>query len=180
MAHHLFRMRPAFAPAAAALTLLCFAVAPSAAQQASPPPCTSPEHRQFDFWLGEWTVTRPDGRVAGTNRIERIEGGCGLQENWTAATGGGTGRSINAYSPQDGRWHQAWLGSGGLWLHLSGGLRDGAMVLEGTVGRAPKLVQHRITWTPMDNGRVRQLWEQSADGGVTWTVAFDGRYSKRQ
>lgn len=98
----------------------------------------------------------------------------------TAATGGGTGRSINAYSPQDGRWHQAWLCSGGLWLHPSGGLRDGAMVLEGTVGRAPRVVQQRITWTPMDDGSVRPFWEQSADGGATWTVAFDGRYTKRK
>jgi hypothetical protein len=26
---------------------------------------------------------------------------------------------------------------------------------------------------------VRQLWEQSSDGGATWTVAFDGTYTKR-
>ena len=35
------------------------------------PPCDAPEFRQFDFWLGEWTVTKPDGQLAGTNRISR-------------------------------------------------------------------------------------------------------------
>jgi hypothetical protein len=26
----------------------------------------------------------------------------------------------------------------------------------------------------------RQFWEKSADGGKTWTVAFDGTYSKKK
>jgi hypothetical protein len=36
----------------------------------------------------------------------------------------------------------------------------------------------RISWTPLPRGDVRQLWERSADGGRTWTVIFDGRYSR--
>ncbi|HET7704523.1 MAG TPA: hypothetical protein VFM36_00410, partial [Thermoanaerobaculia bacterium] len=46
-------------------------------------PCDRPEHRQFDFWAGEWTVTTPDGKTAGTNRITKIAGGCALLEEWT-------------------------------------------------------------------------------------------------
>lgn len=151
------------------------------AQSPQPAPCGAPEYRQFDFWIGDWVVTRPDGKPAGANRIEPIAGGCGLQETWTAATGGGTGRSLNGYSPQDGRWHQVWIGSGGLLMHLTGGLRDGSMVLEGkTVGRDKAVVRQRITWTPQPDGRVRQLWEQSTDDGKTWTIGFDGRYAKRK
>jgi hypothetical protein len=152
-----------------------------AAVQAQAPaakPCAGPEYRQFDFWIGDWTVEGPGGKTAGSNRIERIAGDCGLQETWTSATGG-SGRSLNAYSPQDGKWHQVWLGSGGLWMQLTGGLRDRSMVLEGqTVGREKEVVRQRITWTPREDGRVRQLWEQSSDDGKTWTVAFDGMYSK--
>ena len=37
----------------------------------------------------------------------------------------------------------------------------------------------RITWERLPDGRVRQLWESSKDGGTTWTVAFDGYYAKR-
>jgi hypothetical protein len=149
-------------------------------QAQNPKPCAQAEHRQFDFWIGEWTVTGPGGKLAGSNRIERIEGGCGLQENWTGA-GGGTGRSLNAWSPQDGKWHQTWLSNQGLWLELAGGLRDGAMVMEGrTIDRKKQTVLERVTWTPQPDGRVRQFWEQSRDGGKTWTVAFDGMYSREK
>jgi hypothetical protein len=36
----------------------------------------------------------------------------------------------------------------------------------------------RITWSPLEGGAVRQLWEQSDDAGATWAVVFDGRYVK--
>src|SRR5688500_16801177 len=101
--------------------------------QQPPPPCTTPDHRQFDFWIGHWDVKTPNGQVAGRNRIEPIEGGCGLQENWTSA--GPTpsaGRSINAFSPGDKKWHQIWLGSGGMLMHLSGTFRGDTLTMEGT------------------------------------------------
>lgn len=154
-------------------------VAAAYAQNPDSAPCAGPEYRHFDFWIGNWTVTNPEGKVVGTNVIEPIAGDCGLQETWTAATGGGTGRSLNGYSPQDGRWHQTWIGSGGLLMHLTGGLRDGRMVLEGrTIARDKATILQRITWTPQPDGRVRQLWEQSKDDGKTWTVGFDGMYAK--
>ena len=37
----------------------------------------------------------------------------------------------------------------------------------------------RITWTPNADGTVRQHWEQSTDGGKTWTTAFDGLYRRK-
>lgn len=166
---------------AATIAVFAFGLGVAAAHAQTPAarPCEGPEYRQFDFWIGDWTVERPDGKPAGSNRIERVAGGCGLQETWTAATGGGTGRSLNAYSPQDGQWHQVWLGSGGLWMQLTGGLRNGNMVLEGeTIGRDKEVIRQRITWTPRDDGRVRQLWEQSSDDGKTWTIAFDGLYKR--
>ena len=151
------------------------------AQTAASRPCASPEYRQFDFWIGDWVVERPDGKLAGSNRIERVAGSCGLQETWTAATGDGTGRSLNAYSAEDGKWHQVWVGSAGLLMHLTGGLRGKSMVLEGrTNARDKAVILQRVTWTPREDGRVRQLWEQSKDGGKSWDVAFDGIYSKKR
>jgi hypothetical protein len=47
--------------------------------QASPPPaCTAVAHRQFEFWLGRWTVHGgPDGKaLQGSSRIERSDNGC--------------------------------------------------------------------------------------------------------
>ena len=113
-------------------------------------PCTSPLHRQFDFWLGLWDVTDPAGKFAGTNRIELVDGGCALYESWGSGGGGYTGRSLNSVGA-DGRWHQTWVDSTGGRLELGGALVDGKMVLEGDSppskpGEPP--VKNRITWTP--------------------------------
>ncbi len=148
------------------------------AQAPRPRPCTSPLHRQFDFWVGTWDVVGAAGQFAGTNRIELVDGGCALFESWSSGGGGYTGRSLNSVS-SDGRWHQTWVDSSGLRLELAGGLVEGRMVLEGDTpasvpGRPP--VKNRITWSPESEGRVRQHWGTSADGGKTYTTAFDGTY----
>jgi len=137
-------------------------------------PCASPEHRQFDFWVGEWEVTRPDGKVAGHNRITPILGGCALREEWTGA-GGNQGTSLNAWDPGAHAWRQTWVDQSGAVLLLAGGIDGGRMVM--VSGDGPS--RQRITWTPMPDGRVRQLWDASEDGGKTWKVAFDGTYRKR-
>ena len=45
-------------------------------------PCADLQHRAFDFWIGEWQVRTPDGKLAGVNRIEREYGGCVLHERY--------------------------------------------------------------------------------------------------
>lgn len=61
-------------------TLLLAAVAPAFAAE---PPCATPAHRAFDFWIGTWDVARPDGTLAGRNRIEAVLGGCkDAGRNW--------------------------------------------------------------------------------------------------
>src|SRR6185312_4371705 len=131
--------------------------------------------------LGEWNVTTPDGKPAGTSRIESIANGYGLLENWTGdpAAGGGNGKSLNCYNASSGKWQQFWVGSGGGVLELSGGFADGKMVLSGShVVRGQKLIE-RISWTPNTDGTVRQFWEQSRDDGKTWQAIFDGLYRKK-
>lgn len=140
--------------------------------------CAAPEHRQFDFWIGDWEVQLPDGRKAGRNRIEPILDGCVLQESWTGA-GGGSGHSYNVYDRTRKLWHQTWVDGQGSLLRIEGRFADNRMILQGeTLDSAGTRVLNRITWTPMPQGRLRQLWETSADGGKTWSVAFDGRYIK--
>jgi hypothetical protein len=121
-------------------------------------------------------VRDPQGKLQGTNRIDKIEGGCVLQEHWTGA-GGGTGTSFNIYDFTTHKWHQTWV-SGATLLLLDGGFREGKMVLEGTtVGRDGATTFNRITWTPVDPDVVTQVWDQSSDG-ETWTTVFDGTYRR--
>jgi hypothetical protein len=146
--------------------------------------CSEPEYRQFDFWLGRWEVfmAAPDGSRAGSNHIEPTLGGCALIERW-AGRDGFAGISLNSYSKATKQWHQHWIdGQGGL-LRLAGGLQGKAMVLEGTnphPERAGVTVTQRITWTPADDGSVRQHWQRSLDGGATWSTVFDGRYVRQR
>jgi hypothetical protein len=167
--------------AALAFASLTAAAHPAHAQTPTPTPkpCTAAEHRQFDFWLGQWEVTAQGG-VAGTNRIESIQGGCVLLESWTGS-GGSTGTSFNMYFPSDRKWHQTWVDNQGGRLDLAGGSKDGKMVLEGQMPSQKdpaKTVLHQITWEPLPDGTVRQIWRASRDGGQKWATLFDGTYSK--
>ncbi len=139
--------------------------------------CAGAEHRQFDFWVGDWEVTDANGEVAGTNEITRVANGCGLSEYWRGAAGR-NGTSLNWYDPAGGEWHQVWVGLG-LYLHLKGGLEGNRMVLSGERATASGPVIDRISWTPQKSDQVRQLWEFSPDGGATWQVVFDGIYRRR-
>lgn len=164
--------RPVWSAVAAMLALV---VAPctAGAQQ----PCSTPEHRQFDFWAGTWEVTAKE-RVAGRNEITVEEGGCVLHEHWTGA-GGSTGQSFNVYDAGAALWHQFWVDNSGTVLHLTGRFESGAMRLAGaTVGRDGGTVRQRLTFTPNPDGTVRQLWEQSPDG-ATWSPVFDGLYRRK-
>jgi hypothetical protein len=138
--------------------------------------CQAPEYRQFDFWIGSWDVEDARGNPIGRSRIEPIEAGCGIQENWTDRSGL-TGRSLNAYRPASKVWTQLWAASWGSTLLMEGRYENERMAMSGDVvtptGETPR---QRTTWSRLDGGGVRQLTEWSRDGGRTWTVVFDGRY----
>lgn len=180
------RIRPGFryakVPALAAATLLVLASAASSQSddEASGEPgtaerCRGLEHREFDFWVGTWDVRSAEGELLGTNEIRRVAGGCGLLENWRGA-GGGEGMSINAYDRERQRWTQRWVGVGAT-LWLEGGLEERQMVLAGKRSTPRGEVLDRITWTPLPGGRLRQVWDVSADAGESWQPIFEGFYS---
>lgn len=162
----------------AAAVLACLTLTPPPAGAARPP-CASEFYRQFDFWVGDWDVADPEGKAQGTNRIESILDGCALHESWRG-TGGSVGHSYNAYDRSTGKWSQTWIDNGGSVLRIEGGWVDGAMVLEGPGrGRDGTEVVHRVSWAPLADGRVRQHWQSSVDGGATWNDVFVGLYTRR-
>ena len=150
---------------------------PSPTPTALPPACVAPEFRQFDFWLGHWKVTNPKGIQVGTSEITRVSEGCAVREQWQSAKGQG-GTSINYYDAADQQWHQDWVGGDGTILHLHGGLQDGVMVLSGEAKSAKGPYLNRISYTPLPEGKVKQEWSISVDGGKTWQTSFLGTYEK--
>jgi hypothetical protein len=161
------------------LRLIAAIAALSPALVSAGPNCDSQQQRQFDFWIGDWAVT-VGGKPAGHNRIERILDGCALLENWSGA-GGMSGKSLNFYDAQRAQWHQTWVDDRGGSLGLDGTFTSGKMVLSGTnKDQQGKATINRITWTALPKDQVRQVWETSTDEGKSWTVAFDGLYTRKR
>ena len=161
---------------------LCVSVLCTLLYGAPTKPPAPPVNHDFDFWIGDWNVTDLRGHLLGTSRVESIAAGHGLLENWTGApeSGGGSGKSLNAYNPAKQQWQQFWVGAGGAVLELAGGLdANGRMVLTGeTTTPTNTAVRNRITWTPNADGTVLQVWEQSKDRGTAWQTVFEGIYRK--
>jgi hypothetical protein len=164
--------------------VLCLATsAIAAAQPAAPASCSAPEFRQFDFWVGDWIVTDPAGKAAGTNTIDRPYGDCVVQEHWVGASGD-RGTSLNTYDVGRKQWHQTWVDNQGQLVKLDGTFANGTMTLSGEAisTKTGKPYLNRIRWS-RENGdpdKVRQIWDTSTDGGKTWTVAFNGLYVRRK
>lgn len=143
-----------------------------------PPGCPSEEHRQFDFWVGEWEVFNPEGDKVGENTITKVLDGCALHENWISESPF-RGNSYNIYDASRGVWHQSWVDNTGTLLRLEGGLKDGAMELAGETQSDKGKLLNRIRWTQEEED-VRQVWQVSQDDGENWQTIFDGLYKPKQ
>lgn len=142
--------------------------------------CCTENHTAFDFWEGKWEVTNSDGTKAGTNTIEKIQGGCILKENWIGSSGS-TGTSLNFYNLKTEQWEQLWVDNSGSHLKLEGNRVRNKMILssEEFTHTNGKDYINRITWTLNEDGTVRQLWEILEKEKVV-NIAFDGLYKKVQ
>jgi hypothetical protein len=160
------------------------AQAPTPTPTPIPKPCLNdPKYRELDFWLGEWDV-HPNGapqRRAGSNVITKAFDGCVVLENWTGANGL-TGSSFNIYDVSRGRWYQTWVDSGGELHEYSGGLENGVMVYFADLAPPPGQtgrVRTRLRFFKEGPDKVRQLSEQTLDGGKTWRVNYDLIYTRK-
>lgn len=158
------------------LTLPCQAQAPTGCQGDS-------TYAMLDFWLGRWNVYVGDTQV-GTNRIEKVLGGCAIVEDWQDARGS-RGQSLFYVEPTLRRWKQVWVTEsarrpGGVKeKHLIARMPAGGVRFQGEI-RQPdgSVVLDRTTLVPLPGGEVRQLIEVSGDGGESWRQAFDARYRR--
>jgi hypothetical protein len=159
--------------------------APSGPPSPPPKPClTRPESRQLDFWIGEWDVS-PTGKPVppkpSRSRIELSDDGCVVNEHYTTQPGGYTGRSLNAYNASRKQWEQFWVDNAGGIHHYTGQGREGNLYYEAEFVPPGQTAPTKNKMTFFDQGRdqVRQLGEQSTDGGKTWTVTYDLTYRRR-
>lgn len=140
--------------------------------------CTGPEYRQFDYWIGEWTVKNINGEIIGESKIRRVSNGCAILEEWSGSSGV-SGKSLNFYDSSQQQWRQTWVGGGGMILDLAGSLENGNMTLYDEKKTDEGPVIHRIRWTKLDDGRIEQRWDTSVDDGERWEQAFLGLYEAK-
>ena len=165
--------------------LFLFAIPHIHAQQAAGSnPCSAPEQKQFEFWVGEWDLTWPgDNRVPahGTNSIRRILDGCIVQENFS---GGDAmplrGMSVSVYEVNSGRWKQTWVDNSGGYLDFTGEFKSGEMILQREFTRkdGAKIMQ-RMVWKNISPNELDWSWEASKDGGKTWQVNWPIHYKRK-
>ena len=139
-------------------------------------PCTASENRQFDFWIGNWTVKTKDGKPAGKDLVSREYDGCVVIEHWRGAHGT-NGEALNSYLPDTKQWQQTWTDNTGLTLFLVGKMEGNRMVLTQDHTTNGKRMIDRVAWTPLPDGRVREYWDESTDGSH-WKQVFDGYFSR--
>lgn len=154
--------------------------------------CASPEHRQLDFWIGDWDVSvharaAPGsdqwGEAKGRQRIESILGGCAISESFTSA-GPKTpwsGRSYSSWQPALGKWRQTWVDDSGGFLAFTGGIEDGEMRLYGEPRTANGVsFQMRMVWKNVAADSLRWEWQRSTDNWATSTVMMVVDYARRR
>lgn len=159
-----------------AVAALAVTVAASASAQepGMAPQCSGPEHRQLDFWLGDWDVYDAGGPDAAVARVQvtSMLDGCAVREVYVQ-NDGMRGESFSMYDASRRVWHQSWVTTRGDLLLLEGGVVEGRMVLTATETRADGTTGLiRGAWW-RDGADVRQLAERSTDGGATWAPAWD-------
>jgi tetratricopeptide (TPR) repeat protein len=149
-------------------------------QRLSKPCENDPAYHWLDFWVGEWEVRDPKGELEGHNQIVKILNSCAIQENWIDVTQH-EGKSLFYYETIRKQWKQVWVTDAGNMKEkvLIEHYPDGSTRFQGTLPRKDgSSILDRTTLTPLPDGRVRQVIEQSADNGVTWG-SWEGVYTRK-
>ena len=132
-------------------------------------PCSAAECSQFDFWLGEWELTYND-TVHATNRITKEMGGCLVHEHFNDPSNAFTGESWSVYNTQTKLWQQTWVDNQGAYIVLTGGFKDGKMILQTEPASQPdgSKKQSRMVFYNIAADSFIWDWEATTDDGKTW------------
>ena len=148
--------------------------------------CNDPKFREFDFWIGNWDVYDKSGKPAGTSKISLILDSCVILEEWTSVsnknTSTYTGKSFNTYNIATKQWQQTWVdNTGNTTEFLSSETNTGQIIFHADKVISPdgKTFIRRLTFTKLNDTKVRQFGERSDDGGKTWAAEYDLEYRRK-
>jgi hypothetical protein len=150
-------------------------------------PCSKPEYRQFDFWIGEWEAYGINGQKAGDSKISLVLDSCIILEEWTsAAISQGlryAGKSFNTYNVATKQWQQTWVdNAGGSNEYLLGKFEDNKIIYKSSPFPFSKdtVAIRKMTFTNLSPVKLRQHGEISKDNGLSWSTEYDLEYRRRK
>jgi hypothetical protein len=150
-------------------------------------PCSRPEYRQFDFWIGEWEAFGLNGQKAGDSKISLMLDSCVILEEWTSATVNRglryAGKSFNTYNASTKQWQQTWVdNAGGSNEYLLGKFDDNQIVFSSSPFKFSRdtMAIRKMTFTNLDPAKLRQHGQLSKDNGVSWTTEYDLEYRRKK
>ena len=161
--------------------VICFSIM---AQNNNQPACASPEFTQFDFWIGDWNLTYNDTLHA-TNHIEKIMGGCTVQENFHDPNTNFNGKSWSVYNKNYNQWQQTWVDDQGGYIALTGGIQGDSMVLTTAEKTVPANISptgkmiNRMIYHNITNDSFDWEWESSTNDGSTWKNNWHIHYTRK-
>lgn len=148
------------------------------------PPCSGPEYRTLDFWVGDWIAEWDVGgkRGAGTNRITRDEyGSCVITEHFRTDDGKMIGHSVSIYRPQLKQWRQTWVDSQGSYFDLVGAPVEGAphkFYFENKRVTEKQAFQ-RMVWEDVTPDSFVWKWQRRAKPEEAWTDSWVIHYRRK-
>jgi ketosteroid isomerase-like protein len=147
--------------------------------------CKDADFSRMNFWIGNWTAVAPGGTEAGADRIEAVAGGCAVQEHWDGLylvdMKNHVARGTHWYDPARKRWRHVWIDdTGAPPLELASVASSGPGIVYAPVREPDPSKKTRMTIRPLDDGRVEQFGEISADGGKSWKETFRLFYSRKE
>jgi hypothetical protein len=137
------------------------ATALEAAPVLTAPPCDTPAHHQFDFWIGEWQVfDATTDKLVAFDRVEKLYEGCIVQQNMNFVS--------DMYRRPGAKYRLAGISvnrfDGEAWLELWADNQWGAIAMRGALDEHGSMVFKSVV--PSRNRDLKIVWEKQADGGV--------------
>ncbi len=174
---------------------VCFAIF----SQTCTADCLAPEHHQFDFWMGDWTIKqkilRADDRwfeADATTKVSPTLGGCALVEHWSGdvlffwegmeKAEPLEGFSIRAYDPKTEQWVISWMDSRHPRLaEFIGGFSSGrGEFFRKTPAPDGKQSITRITFSDITPTGVHWDLAVSSDEGNSWRILWIMEMTRQQ
>ena len=147
--------------------------------------CSSPEAKQFDFWVGNWKAewqNKDGSKSEGSNTIKKILGGCVVEENFNGNPGIPLeGKSFSVYNSRSKMWQQTWVDNQGGYLDFTGKYENGKMILsrEATLKDGKSILQ-RMVYYNIEKSKFDWDWEISRDKGKTWELKWRIYYTRKR